>query len=88
MRICYRSGCGGPVTVYEQAGVVHVCCEEMGRQWGILIGFGLKGYPRTTSREVNIFILHPQLSGRIMPGITEIRFCPWCGEEIEVYRVK
>jgi hypothetical protein len=22
------------------------------------------------------------------PGIAEIRYCPWCGEEIEVVRVK
>jgi hypothetical protein len=57
-------------------------------EWGILIGFGVKGHARATSREVNIFTLHPQSTGTIIPGITEIRYCPWCGEEVEVVRVK
>ena len=87
MRVFYRS-CRGRVTTYEQADPVWFCCQEMRDEWGVLIGFGLKGHPRTTSREVNIFTLHPQVCGAAFPGITEIRYCPWCGEEVEVVRVK
>ncbi len=31
---------------------------------------------------------HMQMSGNRVQGITEVRYCPWCGEEIEVVRVK
>ncbi len=88
MRVSFRSCRCSRVKVYEQVGAVHFCCEDMRQEWGVLIGFGLKGHPRTTSHEVNIFTLHPQSTGTIMPGITEIRYCPWCGEEIEVVRRK
>jgi hypothetical protein len=92
MRVTYRSlpgrGLKGPVAVYEQVGPVSFCCADMCREWGLLIGFGIKGHPRTTSREVNLQTLHPQSSGSIVQGITEIRCCPWCGQEVEVCRVK
>jgi len=88
MRVSYRSCCGGRVTVYEQKGHLRFCCQEMRDEWGILIGFGVRGHPRTTSREVNLFTLHPQSSGTVIPGITEVRYCPWCGVEIEVVRLK
>jgi hypothetical protein len=29
-----------------------------------------------------------QISGNCVLGITEIRYCPWCGEKIEVVKVK
>jgi hypothetical protein len=32
--------------------------------------------------------LHQFSTGSIIPVITDIRYCPWCGEEIEVVRVK
>lgn len=89
MRISYRScrkhGC---FTVYEQTGLLDFCCEDLRREWDILIGFGIKGHPRTSSRHVNIFGLHQFSTGSIIPVITDIRYCPWCGEEIEVVRVK
>ncbi len=88
MRVTYRSGCGRYETVYEQI-AVHFCCREMQDEWDILVGFGVKGHRRTTSREVNIFTSHHmQRSGNCILGLTEIRFCPWCGEEVVVVRVK
>jgi hypothetical protein len=88
MRVFYRSCRNSWFTVYEQTGPLDFCCQEMWDEWGILIGFGIKGHPRTSSREVNIFTLHPQSTETIIPGTTEIRYCPWCGEQIEVCRVK
>jgi hypothetical protein len=89
MYVSYRSCRTSRVKVYEQVGDVHFCCQEMQDEWGILVGFGIKGHPRTTSREVNIFTSHHmQISGNFILGITEIRYCPWCGEEIEVCRAK
>lgn len=83
MQVCYRScRCKGE-TVYEQAEVCF-CCEEMEHHWSVLIGFGICGHPRTASREVNIFSLHPQMTGALVLGITQIRYCPWCGEEVEI----
>jgi hypothetical protein len=89
MRVSYRScrkrRCS---TVYEQTGLLTFCCDKMRVEWDILIGFGLKGHPRTSSREVNLFGLHQFSTGTIIPVITDIQFCPWCGEDIEVIRVK
>jgi hypothetical protein len=60
----------------------------MANNWQKLVGFGLKGHPRTTSREVNIFTsCHPQANGNCVQNITEIRFCPWCGEKIKIVQV-
>jgi hypothetical protein len=89
MRVFYRSSRPGRVVVYEQVGAARFCCREMRDEWGVLIGFGVKGHARTTSREVNIFTSHhAQASGSRVQGITEVRHCPWCGEEIEVVCVK
>lgn len=89
MRISYRSFRGRYEAVYEQVGILHFCCQEMLDEWDILIGFGVKGHRRTSSREVNIFTSHHiQIGGNCILGVTEIRYCPWCGEEIEVVRVK
>jgi hypothetical protein len=74
--------------VYEQTGSLVFCCDRMRREWGILIGFGLKRHSRTSCREVNLFGLHQLSTGSIIPVITDIRYCPWCGEEIEVVRMK
>lgn len=87
MRVCYRAF-RGRVTVYEQA-EVRFCCREMQDEWDILVGFGVKRHLRTTSREVNIFTSHHLLtSGNLVQGVTEIKYCPWCGEEIEIVRMK
>ncbi len=93
MRVFYRAIRNrllvGPRRIYEQAGPILFCCREMIDQWGILVGFGVLGCRRTTSREVNIFTaLVPQTNGRIVTGITEIWYCPWCGERIEVWRLR
>jgi hypothetical protein len=46
-------------------------------------------HPRTTSREVNIFTSQQmQTSGNCIVGISQIRYCPWCGEGFDVVRVK
>lgn len=87
MQVSYRMDRCKRVTVYEQAGVCF-CCEDMRHEWGILIGFGINGHPRTTSREVNLFGLHQFSTGTIIPAITEVRYCPWCGEDIEIVHVK
>ena len=87
MQVTYRCHRGGRETVYEQADVCF-CCEEMQREWGIMLGFGICGHACTTSREVNLFGLHQYSTGTIIPSIIEIRFCPWCGEEIVVVRVR
>lgn len=88
MRVSYRSCRGRYETVFEQTDI-WFCCQEMQGEWDILIGFGIKGHRRTTSREVNIFASHHmQMSGNSVLGVVEIRYCPWCGEEIEVVRVK
>lgn len=87
MRVSYRACTCKGATVYEQTDVCF-CCEDMRREWGIMLGFGICGHPRTTSREVNLFGLHQYSTGTIIPSICEIRFCPWCGEEIVVIRVR
>ncbi len=89
MLVSYRS-CRKPGhnTVYEQIDSPIFCCKRMQAEWGVLIGFGLKGHPRTNSREVNIFGLHQFSTGTIVPVITDIRYCPWCADEIEVVREK
>ena len=84
MRVTYSACCGNHATVFEQNNV-RFCCVEMANGWQSLVGFGVKGSPRTTSREVNIFTsCHPQTNGNCVQGIAEIRFCPWCGEKITV----
>ncbi len=50
---------------------------------------GNEDHLRNSSREVNIFTSHHmQSNGNCILCVTEIRYCPWCGEEIEVVRVK
>ncbi len=74
--------------VYERVDPIRFCCSDMRDKWDIRIGFGLRGHPRSSSREVNIFSLLPRSNGAVYWDITEINYCPWCGEVIEVVRVK
>jgi hypothetical protein len=84
MQVTCRCCSGSRASVYELTEAVRFCCAEMRREWGVLIGFGVNGRPRTTSREVNLLGLRQCPVGTIIPALTEIRFCPWCGETIEV----
>src|SRR5256885_776819 len=74
--------------VYEQVGDPTFCCEGMARQWGRIVAFGVAGHPRTTSREVCLSVPRPQASGGSILEVVAIDFCPWCGEAVEVCRVK
>jgi hypothetical protein len=60
----------------------------MNHSWGRLIGFGVKDCPRSGNREVNAWTRIPQAKGGYVWGVTEIAYSPWCGEAVEVYRVK
>jgi hypothetical protein len=42
----------------------------------------------STNREVNLFIDRPQADGTTVLVMVPIDFCPFCGEVIEVHRVK
>jgi hypothetical protein len=72
MRVFYRSvptrQPSHDHAAYEQTGPVTFCCREMCQEWGVLVGFGVKGLPRTISREVNLFTLHPPGEGDRPPG--------------------
>ena len=87
MRVSYRS-VPGPVVTFEQAGPAKWCCADMARRWGALVAFGVRGQQRTTNREVNLQTPLPQANGKVLAGVTAIQFCPWCGEAVEVCRVK
>ena len=87
MRVHYRARRSRATgLVFEQTGPVKFCCDDMERQWGELIDFGVKGHPRTTSREVNILSVLRFATGTTIPVIAEIAFCPWCAEKITVIR--
>jgi hypothetical protein len=88
MRVSYRSCRSCRVTAHEQTGILAFCCQEMRDEWGVLIGFGIKGHHRTTSRDVSTFSRYVFSTGTVIPVIAPIRFCPWCGEGIEVVRTK
>lgn len=88
MRVFYRALSSKTHVVYGQAGPAEFCCEAMRERWGALIGFGVPGYRRTTGREVAIFSTIPQANDRAVVALTPIDFCPFCGETIEVCRVK
>ena len=88
MRVSYRSVPSAAEPVYEQAGPVTFCCAEMCRRWNALVGFGVLGHDRSTSREVNLSIPKPQANGRTLAEVVPIDFCPWCGQPVEVCRRK
>ncbi len=75
------------LTVYEAARVVF-CCAAMERQWGQLIGFGVRGGERSTSCDVNMFSDRAQANGKSVLELTAIESCPWCGQTVETCRVK
>jgi hypothetical protein len=85
MHIFYRSRRAGDHVVHQPVGPPDFCCNDMCCEWGVLVGFGVHGCPETTSREVNIFTYHPQAT---VWGITQIRYCPWCGEKIQVIGIR
>ncbi len=74
--------------MYEQVGDPAFCCEGMARQWGRLIGFGVQGHARTTSREVCLNVPRPQANGGSIMEVVAVQHCPWCGQAAEVCRVK
>jgi hypothetical protein len=91
VRIPYRS-CGRcrttGETLYEAAGPVAFCCASMCRHWTVLLGFGVKGHARTTSREVCLYQEIPQASGGPVCALAEVFYCPWCAEAVETCREK
>ena len=90
MRVFYRvPRCArrSAVTVYEATRVVF-CCEEMKRHWGRLVGFGVRGCPHSTSRDVNLQMVRPQANGGHVVEVTPVAHCPWCGETVEICREK
>ena len=90
MRVFYsvpKCASRSAVIVYEAVRVIF-CCAEMKRYWGRLIGFGVCGYARSTSRDVNLFTAIPQAGGKTVLEVTPIACCPWCGKAIEPCRMK
>jgi hypothetical protein len=89
VRVFYR-GQSSPSgeTVYEQAGPVTFCCASMCRYWHVLVGFGVLGSDRSTSRDVNLSIMRAQANGRTLTEVVPIDFCPWCGQAVECCRRK
>ena len=83
MRVLYRS----VRSVYRQ-GRVDFCCAAMCRWWGLLVGFGAKGGAASTSNEVNLYLDRPQVNGGVAVELIPIDHCPFCGEAVEVHRLK
>jgi hypothetical protein len=89
MRVMYRAESRSPrMPVVYRPGAVKWCCIEMCRWWNVLIGFGVRGCPASTSRDVNLFIDRPQANGENVVETVEIAFCPFCGQPVEACRVK
>ena len=84
MKVFYRVRCArrAAVTTYEASRVVF-CCADMRRQWDRLIGFGVRGCARSTSRDVSLFTAITQTNGKTVLEVTPIIFCPWCGAAVE-----
>lgn len=77
MRVFYRSRPStASETVYEQVGPAEFCCASMCRYWCVLVGFGVLGHERSTSRDVNLCIPRPQANGRTVLEVVPIQFCP------------
>jgi hypothetical protein len=89
MRVMYRSAQASRSSpaVYRQ-GPVKFCCAAMCRAWGVLIGFGVKDYPASTSREVNLYAERWQAGGKPVLELIPVGYCPFCGEPVETCRVK
>jgi hypothetical protein len=89
MQVFYRAECRSPrlPTVYRKT-AVKWCCAEMCRWWNVLVGFGVRDCPASTSREVNLFRDRPQASGKTVLETVPLAFCPFCGEPVEACRMK
>ena len=85
MRVFYRVRCArrSAVTTYEATRVVF-CCTEMERQWGRLVGFGVRGCKASTSADVNLFADRAQVGGKTVLEATPVVFCPWCRQRVSV----
>ena len=81
MRVFYRA-LRRSIVVYQQTRAVF-CCGEMARRWGKLLGFGARGAPACTSREVNLFVDRAQTNSRTVLELVPVQHCPFCGEAIE-----
>jgi hypothetical protein len=88
VRVFYHSRPGAPGIVYEPIGEVEFCCDSLRRCWGVLVGFGARDCPRSTSREVNLYTLRQQANGQPVPVAVPVDYCPFCGEAVKVCRVK
>lgn len=77
---------GLPVT-YRQ-GPVTFCCASMNRWWGLLIGFGVRDCPTSTNRDVCLYLTRPQTHKAPVLELVAVECCPWCGQPVEVCRVK
>jgi hypothetical protein len=89
MRVFYtarQSGPSAPV-VYRQ-GRVKFCCASLARWWGLLIGFGVRDCPASTSRDVCLYLDRPQASRAPVLELVPVECCPWCGEVVEAVREK
>ena len=86
MRVFYRC-VRRALSVYEETSVAF-CCPSMALQWGRLLGFGVRGSPASTSREVNLFVDRQQANKRTILEVFPIQYCPFCGEAVETVRVK
>ena len=85
MRVFYRAvRCArrAAITTCEVTRVVF-CCGDMERWGGKLVGFGVRGYARSTSDSVNLFSDRAQANGKTVLEVTPIAACPWCGEAVE-----
>ena len=57
-------------------------CRD-GAAMGRLIVFGVRGYKRSTSRDVNLFSDRAQAGGKTILEVTAVAACPFCGEAIQ-----
>jgi hypothetical protein len=86
MHVFYRA-LRRSIVVYRQTRIVF-CCAEMAQRWGKLFGFGARGVPACTSREVSLFLERAQANGGTILEVVPIQHCPFCGEAIETVREK
>jgi len=92
MRVEYvavsRRRSGAPGLVVYRPGRVTFCCAAMRRWWGVLVSFGVRDCPASTSREVNLYHERPQANGKTVLEVVPIDYCPFCGENIVICRRK
>lgn len=62
------------------------CCDAM--DWAVAdqyIGIGDFEFPSEDATDVNIYRCHPYTEGPAWDSM-EIKFCPFCGKQIEVFK--